>query len=69
MSLILINEEREVRLKLEKEASELGDRLKERLLGLYAVSQAETDQLTPIMERIVSLSMMVTYLTLFLAEH
>ncbi len=65
VSLILINEEREVRLKLEKEASELGDRLKERLLGLYAVSQAETDQLTPIMERIVSLSMMVTYLTLF----
>jgi len=65
VSLTLINEELEVRLKLEKEASELGDRVKERLLGLYAVSQAETDQLTPIMERIVSLSKLVIYLTLF----
>jgi PAS domain S-box-containing protein len=67
VSLIVINEDREVGIKLEKEASELGDMVKERLLGLYAVSQAETDKLIPIMERIVSLSKLVIYLTLFVS--
>lgn len=65
VSLLLTYKEQDVRRKLEKEAAELGDRVKERLLGLYAISQAETDQLSPIGARIVSLSKLVIYLTLF----
>ncbi|MDO8445381.1 MAG: ATP-binding protein [Deltaproteobacteria bacterium] len=65
VSLLLTYEERDRRVKLEKEAAELGDRIKERLLGLYAISEAETNQLIPIGVRIVSLSKLVIYLTLF----
>lgn len=65
VSLLLTYKEQDARGKLEKEAAELGDRVKERLLGLYAISQAETDQLGPVGARIVSLSKLVIYLTLF----
>lgn len=65
VSLLLTYKERDIRVKLEKEAAELGYRVKERLLGLYAISEAETDQLIPIGARIVSLSKLVIYLTLF----
>lgn len=64
VGLLLTYQDREIRVKLEKEASEAGNRIKEKLLGLYAISEAETSELSSVAARIIGLSKMVMYLTM-----
>lgn len=67
VSLLLTYEDKALLMKFEREASELGSRIKEKLMALYALSEAETSSLGPIGTRIISLSKLVTYLTVLLS--
>lgn len=64
VSFLLTSEDQGLRVRLEKEASELGDRVKERLIYLYSFSEEETTRLAPVAARIIALSKLVIYLTL-----
>jgi len=64
VSLLLTYQDRDSRVKLEKEASEIGNGVKEKLFGLYAVSEAETSDLGSVQARIITLSKLVIYLTI-----
>jgi PAS domain S-box-containing protein len=64
VSLLLTYEDREERVRLEKEAAELGGNIRDKLMNLYAISEAETIKLIPVASRIIMLSQLVIYLTL-----
>lgn len=64
VSLLITYPNQEERTKLEKEAAKSGDRIRERLFNLYAVSEAETSGLSPITAKIIALSKLVIYLTM-----
>ena len=67
MSLFLTYEGKSVKGRFEREAAELGDLIKEKLLGLYAVSEAEANQLGYENNRIITLSKLVVYFTMLLS--
>lgn len=67
VSLLLTYEDEALRIKFEMEAAESGSKIKEKLTALYAISEGETDAITPIVTRIISLSKLVTYLTVLLS--
>lgn len=67
VSLLLTHEDRSAKGEFEREVSELGDLIKEKLLGLYAISEAEANQLGYENNRIITLSKQVVYFTMLLS--
>lgn len=67
VSLFLSYEGKSIKGRFEREASELGDLIKEKLLGLYAVSEAEANELGYANNRIITLAKLVTYFTILLS--
>lgn len=67
VSLFLSYEGESVKGRFEREASEMGDLVKEKLLGLYAISEAEANQLGDANNRIITLTKLVIYSTILLS--